>query len=282
LTIARYYLLLHSNDEEGNGRTDDLALTFVTRRHALGQLLRLLRCRFHRRRRRRRHGHDRRRVVAAAAAVVHAGEGAHAGARRFSTRQARRLERHRHLVLQEDRSRINDTVKKKGAAASKHLRSYGAYKQAVRGGWGEESLLLAAAAAEGELVVGGRRRRQQEAAEVDGEQVGAVAAAHGDRLKQAAARHAHLQAVRGRLKVSFLVAEAAGTMHESDMYREDGVAALAVHVAELLLLRRLLRREVLVQGERLRHRHRRHHRAKLLCCFHGAVETSPLPSRWVR
>ena len=62
----------------------------------------------------------------------------------------------------------------------------------MRGGGGEESLLLAAAA-EGELIVGGCRRRQQEAAEVDGEQVGAVAAPHGDRLEQAAARHAHLQ-----------------------------------------------------------------------------------------
>jgi hypothetical protein len=45
-------------------------------------------------------------------------------------------------------------------------------------------------------MVGGRgrrRRRQQEGAEVDVEQVGAVAAPHGDRLEQAAARHAHLQ-----------------------------------------------------------------------------------------
>ena len=61
----------------------------------------------------------------------------------------------------------------------------------MRGGGGEESLLLAAA--EGELVGGGCRRRQQEAPEVDGEQVAAVAAPHGDRLEQAAARHAHLQ-----------------------------------------------------------------------------------------
>jgi hypothetical protein len=39
----------------------------------------------------------------------------------------------------------------------------------------------------------GRRRRQQEGAKVDVEQVGAVAAPHGDRLEQAAARHADLQ-----------------------------------------------------------------------------------------
>ena len=87
----------------------------------------------------------------------------------------------------------------------------------------------------------------------------------------------HENDARGRigleLVISFVVvAETAGlTIHGSDTYREDGVAALAVHVAELLLLRRrrLLWREVLVgQGEhRLRHRHRRHHRAKLLC-FH--------------
>jgi hypothetical protein len=79
----------------------------------------------------------------------------------------------------------------------------------VRGGRGEERLL---AAAEGELVVGRRRRRQQEAAEVDGEQVGAVAAPHGDRLEEAAARHADLHAhaaVHG-LGVSFLVAAGNG------------------------------------------------------------------------
>lgn len=66
----------------------------------------------------------------------------------------------------------------------------------MRGGRREESLLLAA---EGELVVG-RRRRQQEAAEVDGEQVGAVAAPHGDRLEEAAARHAHLHAAAVRAR----------------------------------------------------------------------------------
>jgi hypothetical protein len=46
------------------------------------------------------------------------------------------------------------------------------------------------------MVGGGARaprRRQQEGAKVDVEQVGAVAAPHGDRLEQAAARHADLQ-----------------------------------------------------------------------------------------
>lgn len=70
----------------------------------------------------------------------------------------------------------------------------------MRGGGGEESL-LALAAEGGELLVGAPRRRQQEAAEVDGEQVGAVAAPHGHRLEEeAAARHAHLHAA---LEVSF-------------------------------------------------------------------------------
>jgi hypothetical protein len=49
-------------------------------------------------------------------------------------------------------------------------------------------------AAEVELV--GRRRggREQQATEVDGEQVGAVAAAHRHRLEEAAARNADLRA----------------------------------------------------------------------------------------
>lgn len=42
------------------------------------------------------------------------------------------------------------------------------------------------------LVCRRRRGREQEAAEVDGEQVGAVAAPHRHRLVQAAARHADL------------------------------------------------------------------------------------------
>lgn len=71
----------------------------------------------------------------------------------------------------------------------------------MRGGRREESLLLAA---EGELVVG-RRRRQQEAAEVDGEQVGAVAAAHRHRLEQAAARHADLR--RGNQRSHYISTE---------------------------------------------------------------------------
>ena len=60
----------------------------------------------------------------------------------------------------------------------------------MRGYGGEQ----AAAAAEAELVGRRRRGREQEAAEVDGEQVGAVAAAHRHRLEQAAARHADLRA----------------------------------------------------------------------------------------
>jgi hypothetical protein len=55
------------------------------------------------------------------------------------------------------------------------------------------------AAAEAELVGRRRRGREQEAAEIDGEQVGAVAAAHRHRLEQAAARHADLLAeIRAR------------------------------------------------------------------------------------
>ena len=56
----------------------------------------------------------------------------------------------------------------------------------MRRGGREERL-----AAEGELV---GCRREQEVPEVDGEQVGAVAASHGDGGEEAAARHAHLHA----------------------------------------------------------------------------------------
>jgi hypothetical protein len=59
------------------------------------------------------------------------------------------------------------------------------------GGGGEQGR------AEVELVGRRRRRRgEQEAAEVDGEQVGAVAAPHRHRLEQAAARHADLRGDR--------------------------------------------------------------------------------------
>jgi hypothetical protein len=64
------------------------------------------------------------------------------------------------------------------------------YQEAMRGCRREQGRL----AAEVELV--GRRRggREQQAAEVDGEQVGAVAAAHRHRLEEAAARNADLRA----------------------------------------------------------------------------------------
>jgi hypothetical protein len=64
----------------------------------------------------------------------------------------------------------------------------GTYEEAVRRGrrgGGEERRL-----AEGELVGG---RREQEVPEVDGEQVGAVAASHGDGGVEAAAGHADLE-----------------------------------------------------------------------------------------
>jgi hypothetical protein len=58
--------------------------------------------------------------------------------------------------------------------------------------------------AEGELGGGRRGGREQEAAEVDGEQVGAVAAPHRHRLEQAAARHADLHAeIKQTLKVRY-------------------------------------------------------------------------------
>jgi hypothetical protein len=72
-------------------------LTSVHRRCGPGQLLRLLQCMFGRWRRHGRHG--RRRGGVATARVVDARDAAHASARRFSTRQARRLERHRLSVL---------------------------------------------------------------------------------------------------------------------------------------------------------------------------------------
>lgn len=102
-----------------------------------------------------RHRHHRHVAGAAAVAAAREAAAAQVVAARLVHQQARRLERH---IVQE----------------------------AMRGSRGEQGV------AELGLVCRRRRGREQEAAEVDGEQVGAVAAPHRHRLVQAAARHADL------------------------------------------------------------------------------------------